>query len=109
MKQTLLILIALMTVGCSQREYTNIYPSSKNTINIDKERCTYKAENTAPYITPLVRIDVNSNMTKKERRAKENLQRQNEQRTQRERDRKVRKLRDLCLKARGWRWKYVDK
>ena len=110
MKYSVLILVIVVLSGCSHREYINVHPQSKRDIDIDKEQCTYKAESSVPYsMAPLVRIDVHTKMSKEQRRAQENRQIQKRQREMMERDRKVKRLKDLCLKAKGWRWKYVDK
>ena len=98
-----------MITGCSHREYTNLYPHSKRIIDIDKEQCTYKAEKAVPHRTPLVHISINSKMSKKERKALEFRHKQKEQQSAMKRRQRVKKLRDLCLKAKGWRWQYIDK
>jgi len=108
MKHLVLILILLVMTGCSHREYTNLYPHSKRNIDIDKEQCTYKAENSVPYVAPLVRVDIYHKMSKEQRREVENARRQKRQQETIQRNQRVRQLRDLCLKAKGWRWKYVD-
>ena len=48
-------------------------------------------------------------MSKKERKAQENRRKQKEQQAAMERRQRVKKLKDLCLKAKGWRWQYVEK
>jgi len=109
MKQILLLAgVALLMMGCSHREYVNVQPKKHRNLDIDKERCTYKAESSVPYTAPLVHIEINSHMSKEERAKQLSRKRQQEQQDKWDRDQRVRQLRDLCLKARGWRWKYVD-
>ena len=85
----------------------NLNPHSRN-LDLDLAQCTYKAEKAVPKTTHRINIVINSKISKKERKSKESRHRQQDMQEKFDRDSRVRELRDLCLKARGWRWKYVD-
>ena len=108
MKYMMLLLgLWFVATGCATREYYNVHKKHRN-IETDKARCAYLAESRVPLSRPLVTININQKMSKKERRQQEARQRQQRQQDEWRRDRRVRKLRDTCLKAMGWRWKMVE-
>ena len=78
----------------------------KHDVETDKATCEYLAESRVPSGDALVKVTINAKMSKKERKRLEAKQRQREQQKKWDRDRRVK---DLCLKSRGWRWKYVEK
>ena len=108
MKHAILILgFLLLITGCATREYYNVQKKSRN-IETDQARCVYLAQSKVPLYRPLVTVNINQKMSKKERRQLEARQRQQNQQNEWKRDRRVRKLRDACLKVMGWRWKMVE-
>ena len=107
MKQLIGLSVCLFVLsGCATREYYNIHKKANN-IESDKARCSYYAESRVPVYQPAVVVNINEKMTGKERRALEARQRQQNQQNEWKRDRKVREMRDHCLKAKGWRWRMV--
>jgi len=104
----IIVMLAWMFTGCAHREYYNIHKHPKHDIESDKARCTYLAESRVPLAQPLVHITINTKMSNKERKRIEAKRRQEQQQKEWDRDRRVRRLRDLCLKARGWRWRYKE-
>ena len=76
-----IVMLAWMFAGCAHREYYNIHKHPEHDIESDKARCTYLAESRVPLA---------------------------QQQKEWDRDRRVRRLRDLCLKARGWHWRYKE-
>ena len=108
MKYIMLMLSFLFILtGCATREYYNIQKKSRN-IETDKAKCVYLAESRVPLYKTAVVVNINQKMSKKERREMEARQRQQNQEDELKRNRQVRKLRDACLKAMGWRWRMVE-
>ena len=97
----------LLLSGCATREYYNIHKKS-NDIETDKARCSYYAESRVPEYRPLVTINIHNKMSKEQRKKLEVKRRQREQQREMRRNRKVRQMRDYCLKAKGWRWRMVE-
>ena len=93
--------------GCATREYYNIH-KKRHDIETDKATCTYLAESKVPEYRPLVTINIHNKMSKEQRKKLEVKRRQREQQREMRHNRKVRQMRDYCLKAKGWRWKMVD-
>ena len=108
--KSILVMMAMIWLwsGCAHREYYSIHKHTKHDVETDKAKCAYLAESRVPLAQPLVHITINAKMSKKERKHLEAKRRQAEQQKEWNRDRRVKKIRDLCLKAKGWRWRYVE-
>jgi len=102
------IFIGLLISACVHREYYNVYKQEIHNLETDKAKCTYLAENRVSLVRPVVNIIIRTKVSKKEHKHLEVQKKQIQQQQEWKRDRKVRKLRDLCLKAKGWRWRYIE-
>jgi hypothetical protein len=104
MKYLITSVIVLLLMGClGHRQYTKVYPDQgSSNIDIDKAQCEMEAINSfTPVNTPVI---VNSNLSKKERRTEENNARNM---NQIDKNIHVNRVKDLCLKAKGWNWEFV--
>ena len=106
---TILVFIFLL-MGCTHREYANIHGLSANYIEQDEAQCTLEAEKslTSTSSERAIIINTGAKLSKQERKELEEEQYRKESNAESIRNSKVRKLRDLCLKTKGWSWKDVD-
>jgi len=97
--------LLFLLMGCTHREYMN-NGSSMNHVEQDEAQCALEAERNVAPLNAGTNITINtaSNLSKKERQelAQERAAREDSARW--ERESKIEKLKDLCLKARGWTW-----
>ena len=111
-KYLYLLSIMFLFSACTHREYFKVSSGGSGNIDKDLAQCEYEAEmNTQSHASQNVVVNVASNYrgeTKEERKERERREDELVRQEEVKHDNQVRKLRDLCLRSRGWSWKIVD-
>ena len=110
MKYVILGILVFLLHGCSHREYVKLHKGGSGNLDIDKAKCMLEAEKSIPLENPQTVININTkkHMSKKERKALALEEKRKRDDRKWERKQRVKKLRDLCMKTKGWSWKYVE-
>ena len=101
----------LLLSACTHREYFKVSSGGSGNLDKDLAQCEYESEmNTQATTSQNVVVNVASNReeTKEERKARERREDELARQEEARHNRKVRKLRDLCMRSRGWSWRNVD-
>ena len=106
-----LLSILFLFSACTHREYFKVSSGGSGNIDKDLAQCEYEAEmNTRSNASQNVVVNVNSNYqneTKEERKERERREDERIRQEEAKHNSQVRKLRDLCLRSRGWSWRVV--
>ena len=99
----------LLLSACSHREYFKASSGGSGNLDKDLASCEYESElNTQPSNTQNIIVNVNSKETKEERKAREKIERNLKYAEESARNSQVKKMTDLCMRAKGWSWKMVE-
>ncbi len=105
-----LLSIILLFSACTHREYFKVSSGGSGNLDKDLAQCEYESElNTQSSATQNVVVNVASNReeSKEERKARERREDELAREEELKHNRQVKKLRDLCMRSRGWSWKNV--
>ncbi len=107
MKQSMFaVLVFMFTIshsGCATREYHRAFDGGSGNLQKDIAECSYESElnmlaDSSTHTT--VNVNINSNADKEAQK----LAKKDQEDKRWERKKRIRHLRDLCLKSRGWIW-----
>ena len=106
-----LLSIVLLFTACTHREYFKASSGGSGNLDKDLAQCEYESEmNTRSNSSQNVVVNVASNYrgeTKEERKERERREDERIRQEEIKHDSQVRKLRDLCMRSRGWSWRVV--